>query len=173
MLKPALVGSGSPGRSAQIAKSKAGTPISVRSIPKTSQMVPSSKGATRGRTATATLVSTPSACHTGGGKSMARTIPARSPGARQGQVAGVVRRKPALRGALVVEGGPAGCQRGHRVQQPVDVLEGVGQAHARPDGGAGGFGGVGVQQRVDQQVGTELAVADADAVLGREGRRHQ
>jgi hypothetical protein len=57
MLNPSEVGTG-PGSAVAIAKSKAGPPLSLRSMPNTSQMTPNSKGAVYGRARQTILRST-------------------------------------------------------------------------------------------------------------------
>ncbi len=56
--KPAFVGTGTPGVGPHTRKSNDGPPVSDRSMPNTSQAVPSSKGAALGRARTATERST-------------------------------------------------------------------------------------------------------------------
>jgi hypothetical protein len=60
-LIPTVLETGSPAFGPHTLSSKDGTPSAVRSMPKTSQMVPNSNGETSGSTSAATLDSMPAA----------------------------------------------------------------------------------------------------------------
>ena len=64
-------------------------------------------------------------------------------------------------------------QVGHRRDQPVDVLGGVGQPEAHADRRGRDLAPRVLEELVDENVCAELAVSHADAVLGGQDRGHE
>ena len=148
----------------------------MRSMPNTSQSTPSSKGVTWGRTATATLVSTPSGCHTRGGKS----TPASSPPASSRQLTRAA--APTARGCPPPAPTPPACPRtppravgGQRgtAARSRSTCSGVLASPALTRTAVPAVGSLSSSRVSTQDVRAELAGPHPDAVLGRQGRRHE